>query len=179
MPPSDAKVPRDAQLPRLLEANNTYRADSFHEAPRTPQPARQLVILTCMDARLDLFRSLGLEVGDAHILRNAGGRASDDAIRSLVVSTHLLNTREIGVIHHTNCGLEGRTDEDIASRTGVDSIAYLGFADLDQSVRDDVDAICATGALPVDAVVWGGVYDVDTGEVRIVVEPRAARSSSA
>src|SRR3954471_6495106 len=109
----------DLQLPAVLDANAAYQKTEFHAAPRTPQPARHLVILTCMDARLDLFRSLGLEVGDAHILRNAGGRASDDAIRSLVVSTHLLGTREILVIHHTNCGLEGMSDDDVATKTGV------------------------------------------------------------
>src|SRR3954454_19589765 len=113
------------QLPALLDANRSYQESGFHTSDRTPQPQRHLVVLTCMDARLDLFRALGLEVGDAHILRNAGGRASVDAIRSLVVSTHLLGTREIGVIHHTNCGLEGITDEEIAERTGVDGIDYL------------------------------------------------------
>src|SRR4051795_6103722 len=118
------------QLPALLDANRIYQGSGFHTSDRTPQPSRHLVILTCMDARLDLFRSLGLEVGDAHILRNAGGRASDDAIRSLVVSTHLLGTREILVIHHTNCGLEGITDEEIAQRTGVDGIDYLAFDDV-------------------------------------------------
>src|SRR4051794_6899306 len=117
----------DLQLTAVLEANAGYQGGEFHAAPRTPQPSRHLVVLTCMDARLDLFRALGLEVGHSHILRNAGGRASVDAIRSLVVSTHLLGTREIGVIHHTNCGLEGITDAEVARKTGVDGIEFLAF----------------------------------------------------
>src|SRR4051795_8350086 len=123
------------QLPALLDANRIYQESGFHTSKRTPQPQRQLVILTCMDARIDLFRALGLEVGDAHILRNAGGRATPDAIRSLVVSAHLLGTREIGVIHHTNCGLEGLTDEEVGSRTGVTSLEYLTFASAEDSAR--------------------------------------------
>jgi carbonic anhydrase len=164
----------DLQLPAVLAANSSYQEAGFQTAPRTPEPARRLVILTCMDARLDLFRALGLEAGDAHLIRNAGGRASPDAIRSLVVSTHLLATREVGVIHHTNCGLEATTDNEIAARTGVPEITYLAFADVDQSVRDDVATIRGCGQLAGGVIVWGAVYDVDTGEVRIVVDPEPA-----
>jgi carbonic anhydrase len=159
------------QLSEVLAANAEYQKTGAHAAPRTPQPSRHLVVLTCMDARLDLFRALGLEVGDSHILRNAGGRATDDAIRSLVVSTHLLGTREIVVIHHTNCGLEGMTDADVASKTGVDDIDYLAFEDVEESVRTDVDAIRAFGRLAEGTVVWGAVYDVNDGSVRVVAEP--------
>src|SRR4051794_17934122 len=159
------------QLPAVLDANRSYQGSGFHTSDRTPQPQRRLVILTCMDARLDLFRALGLEVGDAHILRNAGGRATDDAIRSLVVSSHLLNTREIGVIHHTNCGLEGSTDEEVAERTGVRTIAYLAFNDVEESVREDVEAVRTCGYLPDGTTVWGAVYNVDNGELRVVAEP--------
>jgi carbonic anhydrase len=161
----------ELQLDALLAANAAYRRDGFHAAPRTPQPARHLVLLTCMDARLDLFRALGLAVGDAHVLRNAGGRASADAIRSLVVSTHLLGTREIGVIHHTNCGLEGRTEDELARTTGVADVDFLAFADVEESVREDVDAVRACGHLPSGVVVWGGVYDVDTGALTVVAAP--------
>ena len=161
----------DLQLPAVLTANETFQRTEFHQVPRTPQPDRHLVILTCMDARLDLFRALGLQVGDAHILRNAGGRASLDAIRSLVVSAHLLGTRELGVIHHTNCGLEGVTDDDVAARTGVSEIPFLAFGDLERSVIEDVDAIRACGHLPDDFVTWGAIYDVDSGAVRIVSDP--------
>jgi carbonic anhydrase len=164
----------DLQLPTLLAANSRYQRDEFHTAPRTPQPFRQLVIVTCMDARLDLFRLLGLVVGDAHVLRNAGGRATPDVVRSLVVSTHLLGTREIGLIHHTNCGLEGITDDDVRTRTGVDGMEFLAFDDVDESARDDVEAIRRCGHLPDGVVVWGAVYDVDTGGLRLVAPPADA-----
>ena len=171
------------ELPAILEANQAYQSTGFAAAARTPQPKRHLVILTCMDARLDLFRALGLEVGDAHILRNGGGRATPDAIRSLVVSSHLLGTREFGVIHHTNCGLEGKTDAEVAdaitSSLGrpAPDMPYFAFDDVEASVVEDVDAIFASNALPDDAVVWGGVYDVDDGQVRVVVEPRRVGAS--
>jgi len=161
----------DLQLPAVLAANTVYQREDFHAAYRTPAPARRLVILTCMDARLDLFRALGLEVGDAHVLRNAGGRASVDAVRSLVVSTHLLGTREAGVIHHTNCGLEGLTDEDVAQRTGVPDMEFLAFNNVEDSVRSDVDTIRSCGYLPEGVVVWGAVYDVDNGALRVVADP--------
>lgn len=159
----------DLQLPSVLAANQEFQRTAFQAAPSTPQPARRLVVLACMDARLDLFRSMGLQAGDAHILRNAGGRASADAIRSLVVSAHLLGTREIGVIHHTNCALEGTTNDELARRTdgGLD---YLAFEDVDDSVRDDVAIIRGCGHLPNGFMVWGGVYDVETGAIRIVCE---------
>ena len=155
----------------LLDVNRSYQRSQFHAVPRTPQPARHLVILTCMDARLDLFRALGLEVGDAHILRNAGGRASADAIRSLVVSAHLLGTSEIGVIHHTNCGLEGVTQEEVVHRTSVSELDFLSFADVDESVVEDVAAIRACMHLPSGMVSWGAVYEVDTGAIRVVIQP--------
>lgn len=164
----------DLQLTAVLDANEKYQHGGFHEAPRTPQPKRHLVILTCMDARLDLFRALGLDLGDAHILRNAGGRASADAIRSLVVSSHLLGTREIGVIHHTNCGLEGTTQQEVAAKTGVDGIDYLTFDDSTASVAEDVEKVRTCGQLAEGVVVWGGVYDVDDGSLRIVSEPAPA-----
>lgn len=161
----------ELQLPAVLAANEAYSAAGYAAAARTPTPARRLVILTCMDARLDLFRSLGLTAGDAHILRNAGGRVTDDAIRSLVVSTHLLDTREIGVIHHTDCGMAGRTDADLAARTGVAGVVFHTFSDLDASVVDDVTAVRACPHLPDGTVVWGAVYDVDDGRLRMVEHP--------
>lgn len=161
----------ELQLPAVLSSNAGYQRDVGRVGARTPVPARHLVILTCMDARLDLFRALGLEVGDAHLLRNAGGRATDDAIRSLVVSTHMLATREIGVIHHTNCGMEGMTDSDASAKTGVAGMQFLGFESVEASVSEDVEKIRGCGHLPSDVVVWGAVYDVDTGALKVVDEP--------
>ncbi len=166
----------DLLLPALLAANADYQRTGFLAAPRTPRPLGRLVVLACMDARLDLFRSLGLDVGQAHVLRNAGGRASEDAIRSLVVSTHLLGTREIGVIHHTNCGLEGVTEEDVAERTGVAGMRFLAFEHADDSVRADVASIRACGHFPEGVMVWGAVYDVDSGALKVMAEPAAADS---
>jgi carbonic anhydrase len=164
----------ELELPAIVAANEAYQRAGLTVAGRRSEPARHLVILTCMDARLDLFGALGLEVGDAHILRNAGGRASPDAIRSLVVSAHLLGTREVGVVHHTKCGLEGSTQGSLSERTGVAGLDFLAFADLDESVREDVAIIRGCGLLPAGFVVWGAVYDVDTGALRLVPDDEPA-----
>lgn len=161
----------ELQLPKVLAANEAYQRDAFTTPPDTAKPARRLVILTCMDARLDVLGSLGLAIGDAHILRNAGGRASADAIRSLVVSAHLLGTREVGVIHHTTCGMGGTTNEEIAKKIGVDDMNFLAFESLEESVVEDVETIRACDMLPDGFTAWGAVYDVDTGELRVVTEP--------
>ena len=132
-------------------------------------------MLTCIDARIDPAKALGLDIGDAHVIRNAGGRATDDAVRSLLISSWLLGTREFPVIHHTDCGLAIFTDEKmaeiIADRCGQDvsELDFLTFLDLDQSVRDDVDRIRSLSQIPRDATVSGHVYDVRTGILREVV----------
>ena len=153
-------------IDELLQANRHY-TKRFHPDTLTARPTRGLAILTCMDARLDLFRFLGLEIGDSHILRNAGGRATDDAIRSLVVSSHTLGTREFGVIHHTGCGLEGVDNAALQAELGTD-IDFLPFDDLEASVRADVERIEACELLPAGRVVWGAVYDVHTGKLEVV-----------
>ncbi|HEV7888522.1 MAG TPA: carbonic anhydrase [Acidimicrobiales bacterium] len=158
----------DLCLPKMLEANTAY-ASLSSRPEHSPRPTKHLCILTCMDARLDLFRALGLWQGDAHILRNAGGRASTDALRSLLLSSHHLGTREFGVIHHTDCGVFGVTNEHLRQTTGQ-ALDFLPFDDLEQSVRDDVAAVAACG-LPPGSVVWGGVFDVDEGTLTVVVPP--------
>src|SRR5689334_23367611 len=126
-------------LPQILTANREYAATFIHEG-LTPSPRRQLAILTCMDARIDPARALGLHEGDAHVIRNAGGRASDDALRSLIISYKLLGTREFLVIHHTDCGMVSFTSEQLRGMLKQDigadasSIDFLTFSDLDQSV---------------------------------------------
>jgi carbonic anhydrase len=119
---------------------------------------------------------LGLEIGDAHVIRNAGGRATDDAVRSLMISSWLLGTRDVLVIHHTDCGMTKFTDDVLVTmikdQTGEDvsDRAFLSFSDVDASLREDVDAIRAvTKALPDGVSVSGHVYDVGTGEVSEVV----------
>ena len=128
----------------LVAANDVY-ADDFSKGNLPMPPGRQLAIVTCMDARLDPAKFLGLEEGDAHVIRNAGGRAAD-ALRSLVISQQLLGTREVVVVHHTDCGMLTFTDEKLRQKVrdelGAETdLAFLAFSDLEQSVRDDVAAI--------------------------------------
>ncbi len=158
----------------LLEANRAFAA-GFDQGDLEIPPAKHVVILTCIDARVDPARMLGLEIGDAHVIRNAGGRASDDAIRSLLISSWLLGTREYLVIHHTDCGMAKFTDDVLAGMieeaTGLDvsDQEFLTFSDVDQSVRDDVERIRSLKTLPDGVSVSGHVYDVRTGSLREVV----------
>ena len=159
----------------ILAAAKRY-SDRFEPDQLTAAPSRRLVILTCMDARLDLFRLLGLEIGDAHLLRNAGGRATDDAIRSMVLSSHWLGTREFVVVHHTGCGLHGVTNDEIHERVeqavGLrPKIDFYPFTDVEQSVREDVQRVRQCPLLPADAMVWGAVYDVHTGTLHEIESP--------
>jgi carbonic anhydrase len=166
-----------SELPTLLKANQAF-AQSFDKGDLEIPPARGVLVLTCIDARLDPAKMLGLEIGDAHILRNAGGRATDDAIRSATISSWLLGTREFLVIHHTDCGMTMFTDdvlhEKIREATGADVSGdeYLSFSDVDQSVKDDVARLRDVKTLPEGVTVSGYVYDVRTGELR-EVEPAA------
>src|SRR3954466_7815102 len=126
----------------LLQNNERY-AEDFDKGDLPLPPARKIAVLTCMDARIDPARALGLEEGDAHVIRNAGGRAAD-ALRSLVISEQLLGTTEIVVIHHTDCGMLTFSNDDLRTKVkqelnaNVDNIDFLPFKDLEQSVRDDV-----------------------------------------
>ncbi len=135
-------------------------------------PARHVAVLACMDARLHPAKFLGLDVGDAHVIRNAGGRASEDALRSLIISQRLLGTNEVLVIHHTDCGMLTFTNDQLRdklkSETGSDAseIDFLPFPDLDQSVRDDVKRIKDSPYVDKDVSVSGFVYDVNTGRLR-------------
>jgi carbonic anhydrase len=178
-----------AVLDQVLAANNRY-ATAFGEKGRLAlPPARRFAVLTCMDARIDPAKALGLEEGDAHVIRNAGGRASDDAIRSLVISHKLLGTEEWFVIHHTNCGMELFTDEVIrgllaqsletatvdangwhdhgkgpGSRQG-DYIDWLTIRDQAESVRSDVERIRNHPLVPKSIPVHPYIYEVKTGRI--------------
>ncbi|MCZ7527144.1 MAG: carbonic anhydrase [Acidimicrobiia bacterium] len=159
-------------IDRYLEANVRYAA-TFDQEDLAVRPAARLAVLTCMDSRVDPLRMLGLALGDAHVVRNAGGRASDDAIRSLLLSSRVLGTVEVAVIHHNDCGLEGQTDESLRERLatehGVDAsgVAFLPFGDLAESVREDVARIRSSPLL--DMAVTGWTYDVRTGRLDRVV----------
>jgi carbonic anhydrase len=157
----------------LLEANARY-AESFPGTHLTAAPSRHIVILTCMDARIDNFDAFGLEVGDAHILRNAGGRVTDDVIRSLLLSSDVLGTRYVAVIHHTQCGLLGTSNDQIHQAIRDDRsveathIDFQPIRDLDESVRADIARLEASPLLRKDMTYAGFVYDVADGRMRPV-----------
>ena len=176
-------------LNEVLDANNKYVASFGEKGKLALPPARQFAILTCMDARLDPAKYAGLSEGDAHVIRNAGGRASDDAIRSLVISYKLLGTKEWFVIHHSNCGMEFFTDEvirgllansletaaldangfhDVGAGPGShegDFIDWLTIADQGKSVTDDVRRIRRHPLVPKNIPIYGYIYDVTSGKL--------------
>ena len=160
----------------VIARNRTY-ADGFTEGDAKLPPNLPLVVLTCLDARVQPTRFLGLGVGDAHVVRNAGGRATDDALRSIIISTQLLGTRECMVIHHTDCGMLTFTNDDVRAKlkaeTGAsaDDIDFMPFSDVEESARDDVQAIRANPLLPTDLEVTAWVYDVKTGTIDEVKVP--------
>lgn len=186
-------------LEEVIQANRDYAAKFGDKGKLAMPPARRFAILTCMDARLDPAKFAGLAEGDAHVIRNAGGRASDDAIRSLVISHKLLGTREWFVMHHTNCGMEFFTNEimrDLLSKSletaalvdgawkdtgkGPGSHAgeymeWLTIKDQKQSVIDDVERIKSHPLVPQNISVYGYIYDVATGRLNEVAG--AARHS--
>jgi carbonic anhydrase len=160
-----------SEVSTFLKANESY-ASSFKKGHLPMPPSRRVAVVACMDARLDPARVLGLEEGDAHVVRNAGGRAAD-AVRSLVISQQLLGTREVVVIHHTDCGMLTFTDAQLRQKVrdelGAETdTAFLSFSDLEQSVRDDVAAIRESRLLLKGVPITGFVYDVKTGRLREV-----------
>jgi carbonic anhydrase len=165
--------PEDAspEFRRILEENERY-AEVFDRSRLTAAPVSGLAVLACMDARIDVADALGLRVGDAHIIRNAGGLATEDVIRSLVVSQQLLGTQEIVVVGHTGCGLSGGSEAAIRglvhASTGADTDLVFGvFDDLESTIREQADVLRTHPALrrvPVHAFV----YEVETGRLRPV-----------
>jgi carbonic anhydrase len=156
----------------LLDNNAAY-VSSFDKGDLPLPPARKLAVLACMDARLDPAKVLGLEEGDAHVIRNAGGVVSDDALRSLAISQNLLGTEEIILIHHTDCGMLTFTDEEFAAKLEDETgerpeWRAHAFADLEQDVRDSVDRIKSSPFVPRTDKVRGFVYEVETGALREV-----------
>jgi carbonic anhydrase len=156
----------------FLEANRTY-AEAFGKGDLPLPPARRTAVLACMDARLDPARALGLEEGDAHVIRNAGGVATPDAIRSLAISQRLLGTREIVLIHHTDCGMLTFSDDEF--RQGIEAEtgqrpewAAEAFSDVEQDVRQSMQRIRTSPYIPHRDQVRGFVYHVETGELHEV-----------
>jgi carbonic anhydrase len=189
-------------LSEVLASNRAYAANFGDKSKLALPPARRFAILTCMDARLDPAKYAGLAEGDAHVIRNAGGRASDDAIRSLVISYKLLGTREFFVIHHTDCGMEFFTNEvmrgllassletaeltpkgfrDVGHGPGSNAgeyIEWLTIRDQAQAVIDDVERIRNHPLVPKSIPVYGFVYDVHSGKL-IEVEGASAIGKAA
>jgi carbonic anhydrase len=189
-------------LNEVLAANKAYVADFGAKGSLALPPARGFAILTCMDARLDPAKYAGLSEGDAHVIRNAGARASDDAIRSLVISYKLLGTKEWFVIHHSNCGMEFFTDEimrgllsksletaalgdtgfyDVGKGPGSDEGAYIDWLTIsnqEKAVVDDVQRIRRHPLVPKNIPIYGYVYEVETGKLREITEATAAGKAS-
>ena len=171
-----ATSPATHVFDELLEHNKTY-SKRFDLGHLQTAPVRRLVILTCMDSRMDLEQLLGLGVGDAHMIRNAGGIATDDVIRSLILSTQLLGTRAVAVIQHTQCGLMSITEEEfrwrLSTETGRDAshLRFHAFRDIDQNISEQVLRVRANPFLPKQVQVRGYAYDVTTGALREVPVP--------
>lgn len=163
-----------------LVRNNESYARSFEKGDLPLPPAKHVAVLACMDARLDVHKILGLDEGDAHVIRNAGGVATDDAIRSLVISQRLLGTKEIVLIHHTDCGMVTFKDDDvkrqIESEVGIrPQFALEAFPDIEDDVRQSIARIKASPFIPNKASVRGFVYDVRTGRLTEVGVAAATR----
>jgi carbonic anhydrase len=156
-----------------LLANNESYVASFDKADLPLPPARKVAVIACMDARLNVYGMLGLVEGDAHVIRNAGGVVTDDAIRSLAISQRLLGTEEIILIHHTGCGMLTFTDDEFRSAIEKDTGIKPGWAaeafpDLDADVRQSIARVKASPFLPYNDKVRGFVYEVETGRLREV-----------
>ena len=154
-------------------ANNAHYADTFTKADVPLPPAGKAAIVACMDARIETGRLLGIEEGDAHVIRNAGGVVTDDVIRSLMISQRLLATEEIILIHHTDCGMLTFRDDDVKDSIEADTglrppFALEAFPDLEEDVRQSIRRIEACPYLPVRDKVRGFVYDVKTGRLNEV-----------
>lgn len=189
-----SNVQSSSVLREVLSANREYSTNFGDKSKLTIPPARQFAILTCMDARLDPAQYAGLAEGDAHVIRNAGGRASDDAIRSLIISHKLLGTKEWFVIHHTDCGMALFTDDiirdllakslktatvdengwrNVEEEGGSDEarfIPFLTFTNLENSVTEDIKRIKSHPLVPNDIPVYGFIYDVKSGQLIEVKE---------
>ena len=154
----------------FLKANQAY-VELHGDLHLSINPKTKVAIVTCMDSRLHVAPALGLALGDAHILRNAGGRVTDDMIRSLVISQQQMGTREIVVLHHTDCGAQTFNNEDfqehLKRELGVDVSGkdFLPFQDVEESVREDMKLLRECPLIPDDVIISGAVYDVDTGRM--------------
>jgi len=156
----------------LLRNNDAY-AESFSHGDLPLPPGKRVAVVACMDARLNVYGVLGLREGDAHVIRNAGGIVTDDAIRSLTISQRLLGTREIIIINHTDCGMLTFRDDDVKDQIEADCqqrplFALGAFRDLDQNVRQSIERVQSSPFIPHTDAVRGFIYDVSSGKLREV-----------
>jgi carbonic anhydrase len=151
-----------SEIEALLEANRLYVA--AHSVVANTRPSRHLAVVTCMDARIDVFAALGLHLGEAHVIRNAGGRVTDDVLRSLTLSSHELGVDTVVVMQHTKCGLTGITDAELQARTGAD-FSFLPIADHAAALHHDLDLLAEAEFLVPLQRLAGLLFDVDTGAV--------------
>lgn len=149
-------------IDELLQANQSYAATP--PTVTNSKPARRLAVITCMDARIEPMSVLGLQLGDIHVIRNAGGRVTDDVLRSLALSGHELGVDTVVVMQHTSCGLEGATQEELRGATGAD-LAFLPITDHDSALREDIQVLSATPYLAPITTFAGMIYDVASGVV--------------
>ncbi|MDT4954659.1 MAG: carbonic anhydrase [Acidobacteriota bacterium] len=158
-----------------LKANKSYTKDfAFGDLPLLP-PALKLAVVACMDARMDIFQILRLKPGDAHVIRNAGGIITVDAMRSLLISQHLLGTKHVMIINHTECGMQTFQDEkllaDLQQKSGTDTIAptrFHAFSDLEKNVRQQIKKVRSHPWVSKEITVRGFIYDVETGKLHEV-----------
>lgn len=155
-----------SEISRLLAANQGYAFARAHVGDA--RPGRRLAVITCMDARIDVFAILGLHLGEAHVLRNAGGRVTDDMLRSLALSTHVLGVETCVIMQHTKCGLAGVTDDELRTYTGSD-MGFLPIDDHAAALREDIATLANTPYLEPLQVIAGFVYDVESGNLDDVV----------
>lgn len=152
----------------LLDANRTYRAE-FHDSGVAGKAARGLAVLTCIDSRIDPLALLGLKAGDAKIIRNAGARVTEDALRSLILATNLLGATRVCVVQHTDCAMVGTTDDDLRNRIGemrgadASGWEFLASADQTATLLEDLARLESCELLPPDLVVGGFIFDVHSG----------------
>lgn len=154
------------EIARLLDANEGYAA--ARALVDDPRPSRRLAVVTCMDSRIDVFAALGLHLGEALVIRNVGGRATDDVLRSLALACHVLGVDTLVMMQHTNCGLARFTDDELRERTGA-NLVFGSIADHTAALRADVELVAATEYLAPLRVIAGLVFDVDSGRIDDVV----------
>lgn len=170
-PSAGVSAPSSSVIDRFVEANRGYAA-TYRDGGMDARPVERVAVVACMDARLDVHAALGLELGDCHVIRNAGGVVTDDTIRSLVISQRALGTRSVALIHHTGCGLLSITEDfrrELEEEVGIRPVwAVESFTDIDQDVRQSMARVRTSPFLPHREDVRGFVFDVRTGLLREV-----------